>query len=356
MRYRHFRKIDLWTLVAVIPLLVVGLNFAFFGKQYFTHRDIFLQATLVTGVLGLVTWQIQTLIAIYLRKRFQGAVRTTRRVIFALIFFIVLSMVIVTLIFIGYGTSHFLGFSMNTAAYFGALIVAFIVNLSAVAINEALSGNEHTKNAELDAERLKRETLQTQLHSLQQQINPHFLFNSLNSLSSLIGDNAEEAEKFVAEMSKVYRYVLRYKDTAFTDLATELRFIKSYFHLLKTRFGDKVRIKVSVEESRMNYLLPPLTLQLLIENSVQHNAVLKENPLLIEIFTSGDNDSHLTVRNNIQAKGFKPPSNKIGLKNIDRRYKLMKLPSIAVEKTDHHFSVTLPLVKPDFFQLGNQVN
>ena len=356
MKYGHFKKIDLWSLVAVIPLLVVGLNFAFFGTRYFTDSSIFSQATLVTGLLGLVSWQIQTLIAIHLRKRFHGAVRTTKRVIFALIFFIVLSGLIVTLIFIGYGTTHFLGFSMNITAYFGALVVAFVANLVAIAINEALSGNETIKDAELEAERLKREALQTQLHSLQQQINPHFLFNSLNSLSSLIGDNAEEAEKFVAEMSKVYRYVLRYKDTAFTDLATELRFIQSYFHLLKTRFGDKVNIKVSVAESRMNYLLPPLTLQLLIENSVKHNAVLKENPLIIEIFTNGDNDSHLTVRNNIQAKGFKPPSGKIGLKNIDRRYKLMKLPSIAVEKTDHHFSVTLPLVKPDFFELGNQVN
>src|SRR4030095_5699926 len=118
---------------------------------------------------------------------------------------------------------------------------------------EASSGGEHAKNEELEAERLKRVSLQTQLHSLQQQINPHFLFNSLNSLSFLIGNDAGEAEKFVHEMSKVYRYVLRYKDTAFTDLATELRFIQSYFHLLKTRFGDKVDIKLSVEESRMNY-------------------------------------------------------------------------------------------------------
>ena len=356
MKYGHFRKIDFLTLAVVIPLLVIGLNFSFFGKQYFTRGNVFIRATLVTGVLGLMAWQIQTLVAIYLRKRFGARGRTTRRVIFALIFFIVLTTTIVSLIFIGYGTSHFLGFSMNITSYFGALVVAFIVNLAAVAMNEAMSGNEHPKNAELEAERLKRETLQTQLHSLQQQINPHFLFNSLNSLSSLIGDNAEEADKFVAEMSKVYRYVLRYKDTAFTDLATELRFIHSYFHLLKTRFGDKVDIKVSVEESRMNYLLPPLTLQLLIENSIQHNAVLKENPLIIEIFTTGEDNAQLTIRNNIQAKGFKAPSNKIGLKNIDRRYKLMKLPSIAVEKTDHHFSVTLPLVKPEFLELGNQVS
>ena len=236
------------------------------------------------------------------------------------------------------------------------MIVAFIVNLTAVALNEGLSGNETAKSSELEAERLKRESLQTQLHSLQQQINPHFLFNSLNSLSSLIGNNAEEAEKFVAEMSKVYRYVLRSKDTAFTDLATELRFIESYFHLLKTRFGDKVNIKVSVDESRMNYLLPPLTLQLLIENSVKHNAVMKENPLLIEIFTSGENDNLLTVRNNILARRSKMPSNKLGLKNIDRRYKLMKLPSITVEKTNNHFSVTLPLVRPDLFELGNYSN
>ncbi len=356
MNYKHFKKIDLWTLLAIIPLLIVGLNFVFFGKQYFTSGNVFLQATLVTGILGIITWQVQTLIAIYLRKRFQGATRTTRRVIFAMIFFILLTVAIVTLIFIAYGTTHFLGFSMNREAYFGALMIAFIVNLAAIAINEGLFGNEKSRNPELEAERLKRESLQTQLHSLQQQINPHFLFNSLNSLSSLIGDNAEEAEKFVAEMSKVYRYVLRTKDTAFTDLATELRFIESYFHLLKTRFGDKVNIKVSVEESRMNYLLPPLTLQLLIENSVKHNAVLKENPLLIEIFTNGENDNHLTVRNNILARGSKVRSNKLGLKNIDRRYNLMKLPSIKVEKTNDHFSVTLPLVRPDLIELGNYTN
>src|SRR4030095_3490285 len=134
MKYGHFRKIDLWTLAVVIPLLVIGLNFAFFGRRYFTNGNIFLQATLLTGLLGLITWQIQTLIAVYLRKRFGGAVRTTRRVIFALIFFIALSTAIVTLIFIGYGTSHFLGFSMNITSYFGALFWPLLVIFAVVSL------------------------------------------------------------------------------------------------------------------------------------------------------------------------------------------------------------------------------
>lgn len=129
--------------------------------------------------------------------------------------------------------------------------------------------------SEKEAEALKKENLQTQLESLKQQVNPHFLFNSLNTLSYLIGEDTEKAEDFLNELCKVYRYLLRSNEHELTDLKTELQFIRSYFHLLKTRYGDNLRLTVAIEPPYETYLLPSLTLQLLIENAVKQMSLIR---------------------------------------------------------------------------------
>jgi len=122
-----------------------------------------------------------------------------------------------------------------------------------------------------------------QMRALQAQISPHFLFNSLNSLSSLIADEPEKAERFVDEMSSVYRYLLGSNEGELTTLRAELAFLRSYYHLLKTRYGRGIELDVAVSEARQHDLLPPLTLQLLVENAVKHNVVAAETPLSTSI-------------------------------------------------------------------------
>ncbi|MBC7923596.1 MAG: histidine kinase [Ferruginibacter sp.] len=184
---------------------------------------------------------------------------------------------------------------------------------------------------------------QAKFDALKNQVNPHFLFNSLNSLSSLIADDTEQAEQFVDELSRVYRYLLKSNEQELINLTTELQFIRSYFHLLKTRYREGIHWELAVEERHLDYRLPPLTLQLLIENAVKHNVILKEQPLRIAIST---NEEHqLIVRNNLQRKTLKVQSDRVGLNNIALRYKLLNQPDIRVRENEKEFTVIIPLIR-----------
>jgi LytS/YehU family sensor histidine kinase len=170
------------------------------------------------------------------------------------------------------------------------------------------------------------------------------LFNSLNSLSSLISDEPGKAEKFLDEMSKVYRYLLRTNEDGLTTLESEMQFIQSYFHLLKTRYGDGLNMEINIDPYYLNHHLPPLTLQMLVENAVKHNTLLKNNPLNILIMTT--NSGKLIVSNNLQRKDRKVSSNKVGLTNIVKKYRLMKQEEISIRDDGREFAVVIPLIQP----------
>lgn len=190
-------------------------------------------------------------------------------------------------------------------------------------------------------EQLKKNKLQHQLDTLKSQINPHFLFNSLNSLSMLIHENPRQAEALVDEISSVYRYLLRANEQELTTLDRELQFIRSYFQLLKTRYGTGIDLQVAVDAWQLDCRIPPLTLQLLIENAVKHNVILPEQPLLVEIRTQGQ---LLLVQNNLQRKHTPVLSNKVGLTNIATKYRLLGQPEIAIQEEANRFVVMLPLL------------
>ncbi|MFD2569519.1 histidine kinase [Spirosoma soli] len=197
--------------------------------------------------------------------------------------------------------------------------------------------------AELAVQRLKQEVTEMHMRALQAQLSPHFLFNSLNSLSSLIADDPAKAERFVDELSSVYRYLLQANDRELTPLATEMKFINSYYHLLKTRYGKGICLQIAISDAHQECLLPPLTLQLLVENAVKHNVVSASNPLTIHIFT--DSNGSLIVRNNLQRKRLnRLASTKKGLQNINLKYKLLNQPPIDICETDEAFDVIVPLI------------
>lgn len=203
---------------------------------------------------------------------------------------------------------------------------------------------EHLE-AELSVQRLRQEMSEVQMKALQAQLNPHFLFNSLNSLSSLIADEPEKAEQFVDEMSNVYRYLLRTNEAELTTLSTELSFIQSYYHLLKTRHGQGIDLTIDVADRFQNYLIPPLTLQLLLENAVKHNVVSASFPLRISI--SSNESGHLRVRNNLQRRAKdRVNSTQKGLLNIVAKYELLNQPDVSIQETGETFEVVVPLIRP----------
>lgn len=199
--------------------------------------------------------------------------------------------------------------------------------------------------AELITEKLHQQMSAVQMMALQAQLNPHFLFNSLNSLSSLIAEDPAKAERFVDEMANVYRYLLRNNDNKLTTLQTELKFVDSYYHLLKTRYGAGIDLRKSVDDPYLAYQLPPLTLQLLLENAVKHNIVSSDQPLIIEVASSPD--GWLTVSNTLQRRVVnRANSTQKGLLNILSKYQLLGQAMPKVEEKNDAFVVALPLIAP----------
>ena len=190
--------------------------------------------------------------------------------------------------------------------------------------------------------KLQKENLQSQFDVLKQQVNPHFLFNSLNVLTSLIRLEPELAEKFTEHLAKVYRYVLENKDNELVNLSTEMSFLDHYIFLINIRFMDKVQVNISIPEEKKNHRIIPLAMQLLIENAIKHNAMSKKSPLVIDIFI--DSDNLLNVVNNLQEREAHMTSTGVGLKNIQNRYKLLNNTAPIFEKTETHFVARIPLV------------
>ncbi len=212
---------------------------------------------------------------------------------------------------------------------------------------------EHLE-ADLALQRMQQEKTEVQMRALQSQINPHFLFNGLNTLSSLIDESPRQAGDFVDELSRVYRYLLRSNENELTTLSVELGFIRSYFHLLRTRHGQSIHLNIAVDEQYNGALLPPLTLQLLVENAVKHNVILLRRPLTICIRTT--NQNQLVVENTLQRKTIRVESNGIGLSNIAIKYRLLNQTSPLVEEYNGWFKVTLPLLTPSPQTVINQTD
>lgn len=202
-----------------------------------------------------------------------------------------------------------------------------------------------------EIERFKKENLETQFEMLRMQINPHFLFNSLNTLSSLIYQNQDTASNYVREMSTVYRYMLEKKNSDIVSINEELIFTRSYIYMLSLRFDEKIKFELNINDWYRDKVIPPLTLQILIENAVKHNVVSQRKPLKIEIYTQSNYT--LVVKNNLQPKARNSYSSGIGLENIRSRLGILTDREMHVEKTDTAFIVTVPFLDANDKRLIN---
>lgn len=193
------------------------------------------------------------------------------------------------------------------------------------------------------AERLKKELIQTQLETLKSQVNPHFLFNSFNTLVGIIEEDKSLAVDYVEKLSDFFRAVLEYRDKQLITVGEELELIKNYYYLQKKRYGENLRIEISVDVDSREKYIPPLTLQMLVENTVKHNVASKDKPLFIKIYSE---NRYLFVSNNKQLKKYKQDSTGFGLFSIINRYKLLTKQPVKINHEDHHmYWVGVPLLK-----------
>jgi sensor histidine kinase YesM len=200
------------------------------------------------------------------------------------------------------------------------------------------------RKAAIETEQLKTERYARQYQSLKDQLNPHFLFNSLNVLSNLVYDNPDTAAKFIRQLSKIYRYVLDVQQEEMVSLERELEFAENYLALQKIRFEQGLQYSVTGEIKEAGFL-PPLSLQLLLENAIKHNIASMADPLKIEIIFDGET---IIVRNNLQLKSsLSEESTGVGLSNIRKRYELLSSENIRIQNDNGYFAVKLPLLKMD---------
>jgi sensor histidine kinase YesM len=223
------------------------------------------------------------------------------------------------------------------------LAFGFRINLFLNILNLIFFYIRKLRQTEIEAEEFKKISVQAQLQSLKNQVNPHFLFNNLNVLSALIVKNPETAVEFIERFSKVYRYVLQNQDKEIIELDSEIEFINSYLFLLKTRFNGSLNINLHINESARNAYVIPVALQMLIENAIKHNVGSQKKPLTVDVFT--ENDEKIVVRNNLQPKENHEPSTQIGLSNIAKRYHYLSSKQVEVIKENDAFIVKIPLLK-----------
>ena len=224
---------------------------------------------------------------------------------------------------------------MNNGLTVLALLAAFYLTANR-------RSTRHIQQLQLHAERLERAAVQAQLDALRNQVNPHFLFNSLSILASLVDTDARLAGQFVSRLAKAYRYILEQRDQVRVPLRTELDFLAAYTFLLTVRFEGKLFVALDVPEAaRDGYAIAPLTLQLLLENAVKHNRLSAAEPLRVTVALVGD---CLRVANPVQRRLAPEASTGVGLQNIIGRYRLLTDRPVRVAEADGYFVVDLPLL------------
>jgi sensor histidine kinase YesM len=215
-------------------------------------------------------------------------------------------------------------------------------SLIATAYNYFVKLNYSNQTFRLENEILKKENIKSQYEALKNELSPHFLFNSLNALQALIRENPESAQQYIKHLSSVLRYTLKGNEMRFVTLKEELDLASSFIFLLEMRYGTNLTVDINIPEEVAHMTIPPLTLQLLIENAVKHNEISKRNPLKI-VIQCEDPDT-LVVSNNLQAKISPEPSLGVGLSNLGQRYRLLSGKDISIQKDSSKFTIKVPLI------------
>ena len=287
-------------------------------------------------------WEGDILILKYFRKRYKGIDQTTKRIaatVAVIILYTILAKTLIKLFAFAVGWITL----DEQQSFYGESLISFVTTVTIYIMYETHYFFVQWKMELLETEKLKTQQLKMELSVLKNQISPHFLFNSLNTLVTLIEEQHENAAKFTEKLSEVYRYILQNKENELVKLQQELHFAESYLFLLKMRFGNNLIFKKNIEKSQLDLYVPPLTLQILIENAIKHNIVSIAQPLTIEIYSS--KSPRIIVQNTLQKKKNVKDSTRTGLENIKKRYQFLTKEKVDILTSTDYFMVALPLIE-----------
>lgn len=331
------RKISF--LVITVVLLAVVIYYLW---QSDIDSSIYFTGAWIVAVLFLL-WLGNRLITIQFDKHFPWLSYGNRRFFTHLVLGILYSLIVINLAYITFKAAFTT--EPPTGEQFVVMnVYGLVMFIPVFSIYFSLQFLQHWKASELNAEKFKKEHIRSQLESLKNHLDPHFLFNNLNILSSLIDKDKELSKAFLDNFADVYRTLLKSKDEDLILLDDELNFIKSYMALLKTRFEGLIIFNEDINGPSKMKMIPPMTLQMLVENAIKHNIISEKRPLRISFKTG--TDGYLTVSNTLNQKpGELKDQSGSGLDNIRRRYAYFSSQEVKVTQTDTIFEVQVPLLE-----------
>ncbi len=333
-----------WPFIIIgTPMVSILVTMIFFGISVNEAFACTMTNILPSAISTAVFWMGDRYITIQFRKKFPAIHDIKKRLFYqSLVIFAYTALMAIPLKSTSGLFQHTFAGSDIHPGYFKSFVACLFATIPITAIYEAGFFINRWKMSIAETEKLKQQNTQSQLEALRNQINPHFLFNSLNTLASLIPEDPKSAIDFVHKLSNVYRSILDLKEKTIVTLDEELEYLDNYIYLLKTRFGENIRFEIEIHDVCKTCYLVPLSVQMLLENAIKHNVVSQRKPLTVTIRNEGTNV--LIVRNNLQLKDQHNESTGTGLLNIENRYQLTFGVPITVSQTATEFIVKLPLI------------
>lgn len=322
-----------------IPLLSIFFMLLY-NYNELTGWQMVLRQLLVSFSFTFTLWEGNRAIVMYMRRLYPYNEQTARRLIVQL--FLAIGYTFAISLLIAYVFTQFDVPVCHSEEWHLMILSNLIPTIFIISIYEGAYFFEQWKKNFQRSESLASENIRSQFEVLKSQVDPHFLFNSLNTLAALIEPKNTDAQTYLEQLSDVYRYVLLSKQKETVALREELDFVHSYIYLNKTRYRDNLLVQSHIPEEAMEQRVAPLSLQILVENALKHNIISKDKPLTLRILV--DQHGYIVVENNIQKKNILEKSTKIGLQNIINRYALLTARQIEISNTSDLFSVRLPLI------------
>jgi len=297
---------------------------------------------LYTIMIAFVIWEGNRFLLFSLRSYFDWIRKPMRKIAVLILSIIFYTVPLSVLLLVGW-YKLFSNGPVNWNIVTQSALIILIAVVFITHVYETIFLVKESENEMIRNEQLERARAEAELEALKNQIDPHFIFNSLNTLSHLIDNNPGKAKQFNDNLADVYRYILQNKARDLVLLREELEFLQNYFLLLQIRFEKAVQLQIHIKEETLDqYLIPPISLQILAENAIKHNEFSETDPLLIEMEMKND---ELIVHNQVRRKMLRKASSKIGLQNLGERYKLTTNKEIVIKEEEKDFTVSLPILK-----------
>lgn len=341
MRPQFFTRYEWWYHLAMMPVFCAVGNYYFIGISYFRELSVFVPATVLVLLLYWFSVVMLTLVIRWIIGRFPNVDQTKPRLAAMLLAVGLLTMVLAAFDVWAYSITPGLEVQFVWENIWPIMILGAFFDVFLCAMLGLFYSLEQWKKNQAESERLERESLQHQFDALKGQVNPHFLFNSLNTLSALISDDQVKAEEFVEDLARIYRYILQASKTELVPVQAEFNFLHTYARLLGARYGESLHI-IEPERYTGELLVPPLVLQVLIDNAIKFNTMSKTKPLTIKVEIAFS--QRIMVQNNIQSKVRAIGTDQSGLGGIRVKYHALTNRELRVEETADCFTVTIPLL------------